>query len=124
MAVTTGAGSAVAVTVDTGSAVAVAVGDGAAVAVAVGDGAAVAVAVGVGSGAATAVAVRAALTVACTADTTVASISGGVVRLMVAGVVTGVGVEGRGEIVGTSFWIHAEMRRTIAKMSRDDFLRI
>ena len=44
-----------------------------------------------------------------------------------AGVVIEAGGEGTGEIVGTvgvSFWVHAKMRRGIAAMSRDDFLRI
>ena len=134
VAVGAGVGVAVAVAVGVGIAVAVAVGVGIAVAVAVGVGIVVAVAVGVGI----TVAVRAALTVARTADTTVASISGvpdagamstpsGVaVWLRVAGVVMGAG-ESTGEIVGTagvSFWVHAEMRREIAAMNRNDFLRI
>ena len=125
VAVAGGAGSAAAVAVGVGSAAAVAVGVGSAVAVAVGAGSAVAVAVGAGS--AVAVAVRAALTVARTADTTVASRSGVAVRLLMTGVVMGAGGEGTGEIVGTmgaSLWAHAEIRKGIATMSRDDFLRI
>ncbi len=134
VAVAVGAGVAVAVAVGAGVAVAVAVGTGVAVVVAVAVGATVAV----GEGATTllesgtavteislglplswppgpeeGVAVRAAFTVARTADATVASISGGldagamstpsgvVVRLRVAGVVMGTGGEGTGEIVGT-----------------------
>ena len=135
MAVDSGSGAAVAV--DSGAGAAVAVDTGVGVAVAVGSGTGVAVDVGVGI--AVAVAVRAALTVARTAYATVASISGEsdsgamstssgvVVGSRVAGAVMGAGGEGRGEIVGivgASAWVHAEMRRGIKAMSRDDFLRI
>ena len=136
-AVAVGSGAGAAVAVGSGIDVAVAVDTGVGVAVAVGSGMGVAVAVGVGL--AVAVAVRAAVTVARIAYSTVASISGVsaagetstpsgvVVRLSVAGVVMGLGGEGTGEIVGTvevSFWVHAEMRRGITVMSRNDFPRI